>query len=233
MLQLAGDWRNMATAPILVKQLTQTYDAIQATKLAMQSKLDSLIDTQPYYKHLEIDDEQHTYHVLIAETLQIESHFDSLVAAIKDWDITGITVEEAMNLAHKNLKQPSPTLVALMSIPKVQTAVADCADLVVNLFQSIAVFRSRAAPAAVTRDIKNRMGFKDVTRHQEAPLINIAKQYNGAFKEIKNLTKLLLKLQINKTTVREQLEYKQTMVGLAATGNAPTADPNIAVVLAL
>ena len=233
MLQVADDWRNMATAPILVKQLTQTYDAIQATKLAMQSKLDSLIDTQPYYKHLEIDDEQHTYHVLIAETLQIESHFDSLVAAIKDWDITGITVEETMNLALKNLKQPPPTLVALMSIPKVHAAVADCADLVLNLYQSIAVFRSRATPAAVKRDITGRLGFKDASRHLEVPLVTISKQYNNAMKEVKALTKSLMNLKIDKTTVRQELATKQSMIALTATGSAPTSNPNITVLLAL
>jgi hypothetical protein len=223
----------MAAAPILVKHLTQTYDAIQATKLAMQSKLDSLIDTQPYYKHFEIDDEQHTYHILIAEAQGIANHFDSLVAAIKDWDIGGINIEEAMNLAHGNLKQPSPTLAALMSIPNVPTSVADCAELVLSLFQSIAVFRSRAAPAAVTRDIKNRMGFKDVARHLEVPLISIADKYNKAFEEIKTLSKWLLDLQVDTTSVRKQLDYKQTMVGLAATGSAPTTDANIALLLAL
>lgn len=223
----------MATAPILVKHLAQTYDAIQATKLAMQSKLDCLHTSQPYYMHLEIEGEQHTYAILVADALRIESHFDSLVAAIKDWDIGGINIEEAMNLAHRNLKRPSPTLVALMSIPKVHAAVADCADLVLSLYQSTAVFRSRATPAAIKNDIATRMGYKDVTRHLEVPLINITKQYNGAFKEVKALTKSLMNLKIDKTTVRQELATRQSMIALTATGSAPTSNPNITVLLAL
>ncbi len=223
----------MATASVLVQHLVQTHDAIQAVMFAMQTKLDSLIDSQPYYKHFEIEGEQHTYHLLVAEAQAIDSHFYSLVAAIKDWDIGGINIEEAISLAHRNQKPPSQTLAVLMSISSVPTPVADCADLVLNLFQSIAVFRSRAAPAAVKRDITERMAFKDVTRHQEVPLISIAKQYNGAFKEIKTLSKWLLDLQVDTTSVRRQLDYKQTMVGLGAVGSAPTADPNIAFLLAL
>lgn len=223
----------MATAPILVKHLTQTYDAIQAVKSTMQTKLDNLIDSQPFYKHLEIEGEQHTYYGLLAKAQALESHFDSLVAALKDWDIAGITVSESINLVCINQKPLSPTTAALQSIPNVPTSMPDCADLVMNLYQSIAVFCSRATPAAVKRDITGRLGFKDTSRHLEVPLVTISKQYNNAMKEVKALSKTLIGLQINKTTVRQQLLNKQSMIGLTATGSAPTSDPNIAVMLAL
>jgi hypothetical protein len=221
----------MATASVLVKHLGQTYDAIQTIKLVMQSKMDSLHISQPYYMNFEIEGEQHTYANLIAESLQIEGYFDSLVAAIKDWDITGITVGEAIDLLQTNQKPLMPTTVALQSISNVPTPMADCADLVLNLFQSIAVFRSRAAPAAVKRDIKNRMRHKDVTRHLEVPLINISAECNDAYKEVKVLTKMLMNFKIQNTTVRQELTTKQSMIALTATGNAPTSNPNITYLL--
>ncbi len=223
----------MATSPLLVQQLLQTHDDIQAVKSTMQTKLNSLIQTQPYYKYLEIEGEQHPYYGLVADTLVIESNFDSLVAAIKDWELGGLTVAEAMGLLHRNQKPPSPTIVALVAIPSVPTPVADCADLLLNSFQSIAVFRSRAAPAALKRDIKTRMGFADSSRHFEVPLVSITKQCKGAFEKVKTLSKSLLDVNIDNTSVRQQLDYKQTMVGLTATGNAPTANPNITYLLNL
>lgn len=223
----------MATAPLLIKHLQQTFDAVQANKTAMQTKLDCLIDSQPYYKLQEDADTEHTYTYLIAETVDIEARFYGLVAALQDWNIGGITVAEALGLLRTNQKPLSPTTAALCAVPAVATTVNDCADLIRDLFNAIAVFRSRAAPAAIKNDIKKRMGLADTSRHLEAPLYSISKQYNAAFKEIKTLSKLLLNIEQNQTTVREQLTYKQSMFALQATGNASTTDTTIELLLSL
>lgn len=223
----------MATAPLLIKHLQQTYDAVHAVRPAMQNKLDCLIDSQPYYKLQEDADTEHTYTYLIAETVDVEAKFSSLVAALKDWNIGSVTVEEALGLLRTNQKPASPTTAALCAMPTVATSVDDCADLIRDLFKLIAVFRSRASPAAIKSDIQKRMGFADTSRHLEVPLLNIAKQYNAAFKEVKALAKTLMDVQKDKTTIRKQLQYKQSMVALLATGKAPTTDSTIELLLGL
>lgn len=223
----------MASAPFLTKHLQQTYDAVQAVKTAMQDKLDSLNNCQPFYTLQEDAIAVHTYSELVADTLVLEGRFSSLVAAMLDWDISGITIAEALNILRANQKPPTPTITALCAMPAVATDVGDCADLVCDLYNSIAVFRSRAAPAAIKRDIKDRMGYADTSRHLEVPYISIAKQYNAAFKEIKVLSKWLLDLEKDKTSIRKQLQFKQSMVALAATGSAPTTDTTIEMLLKL
>lgn len=223
----------MATAPLLIKHLQQTYDAVHAVRPELQTKLDCLIECQPYYKMYENTVEEHTYTFLIADALGIEAKFSSLVAALMDWDISGITIAEALNILRTNQKPPSATVTTLCAMPAVATSVDDCADLIRDLFNSIAVFRSRAAPAAIKSDIQKRMGFADTSRHLEVPLHSIAKQYNAAFKEVKALAKTLMDVQKDQTTVRKQLMYKQSMVALQATGKAPTTDSTIELLLEL
>ena len=221
----------MASSPLVLTQLIKCHVALQTVIDVMQTKMDALLDSQPLYKLLDIEAEKHPYFALVGETKKIQTDYADLVAAIKRWKISGLTIEGAMNLLHSNQVQQSATLTSLISIPSAHTPVTGCADLVLNIFLSIARFRSHATTAALKRDLKTRMGIRDTSRHLEVPFIDIATQNNVAFKEIKTLIKLLLDLSIDTTSVREKLMQKQSMIILTATGNTQTQDPNIAYLL--
>ena len=221
----------MSTSTLLIKHLVQTYDAIQSVKSEMRIKLSCLIESQPYYKIFEHEGEQHPYYALIAETQVIEARFLGLVGALMEWDIDGNTVSEDLHKLQINQEQPSPTLAALCSIPAVSTAVANTADLLRDLVSSIALFRSRSAPAQAKDAIQKHLGSKKTSGHIEVPVHNISKQCNAAFSEMKQLSKLLLDIKQNQTTLRDQLVMKQSMIALTAVGSAPTSDTTIALLL--
>jgi hypothetical protein len=221
----------MSTSTLLIKHLVQTYDAVQAAKSAMQTKLNCLIESQPYYKIFEHEGEQHPYYALIAETQVIEARFSGFVGALLDWEIDGNTVSAELHKLQINQEQPSPTLAALSAIPAVPTAIVDCADLLRDLASSIALFRSHTTTAWVKDEVQKYLGRKKVSGHIEVPLHSISKECNAAYSEMKMLSKLLLDTEQNQTTLRDQLVMKQSMIALTAIGGAPTTDTTIALLL--
>lgn len=222
----------MASATILIKQLVQTYDAVQAVKTAMQTKVGCLIESQPYYKLIETEGEQHPYYALVAETHAIEAKFTHLVAAMLVWEVDDLPLLKQLYKLQMNFKPPVAAHAAISAIQPVPTNVVDCANLLRDLVNAIAVFRSRVTPARIKNLIQDHLGTKRVVGHVEVPTHSITKECNALYKEINALSKLLLDVE-QRTTLREQLQFKQSMLGLDARGNAPTADSTIALLLEL
>ena len=223
----------MSTSTLLIKHLAQTYDAIQGCKSAMQKKLDCLKESQPYYKLIEIEGERHPYFDLVVDTQVMEVMFSKFVAALMDWEIDGITVSEELHKVQKNQKQPLLAYDALSAIVPVQTSVSACADLLLDLVKSIVLFRSRCDTARVKDSIKKILGINNPNMHIEVPLQNITAECNAAYKRIKLLSKFLLNILQNQTTLREQLEMKQSMFGLTSIGGISKIDSTITLMLEL
>lgn len=222
----------MASATLLIKHLVQTYDAVQAAKSAMQTKLDCLIESQPYYKLVEVEGEQHPYYALVAEAHEIEAKFTRLVAALLVWEVDGLPLSKQLYKLQMNFKPPVPAHTAMSVIEPAPTNVVGCANLLRELVNAVAVFHSRVAPARIKDLVKEYLGTKQVVGHVEVPAHGIAQECNAMYKEIKALSKLLLDVE-RTTSMREQLQFKQTLLALNAQGNAPTTDTTIELLLGL
>lgn len=222
----------MASATLLIKHLVQTHNAVQAVKTAMQTKLDCLIDSQPYYKLVETEGEQHPYYALVAETHEIESKFTRLVAAMLVWEVDDLPLSKQLFKLQLNQKPPLAAHAAMSAIQPVPISVVECANLLRDLVNAVAVFRSRAAPTRIKGLIQSHLGSKRVVGHVEVPTHSITKECNAVYKEVNALSKLLLNVE-QRTTLRELLQFKQSLLGLNAQGNVPTTDSTIALLLEL
>ena len=211
----------MASAPLLIKHLVQTHNAVQAVKTAMQTKLDCLIDSQLYYKLVETEGEQHPYYALVAETHEM------LV-----WEVDDLPLSKQLFKLQLNQKPPLAAHAAMSAIQPVPISVVECANLLRDLVNAVAVFRSRAAPTRIKGLIQSHLGSKRVVGHVEVPTYSITKECNAVYKEVNALSKLLLNVE-QRTTLREVLQFKQSLLGLNAQGNAPTTDSTIAMLLEL
>lgn len=225
---------NMPSSTFVVKNLALMFDAIQSAQSQMQEKLERLKQSQPRYKLFTFEgDRQHPYYGLVDETLAIETSFAQLVAALKTWDVGGITIAEELAKLQGNPAAASQTLGTLHAITPVATTMDECADCLHAVVKSIALFRSHVAPSWVKQDIQEYIGAKKINGHIEVPLLNINPACNAAFTQAKNLCKCLIDVVQDQTTLRERLEIKQSMLASVAVGNAPTSDTVIELILNL
>jgi hypothetical protein len=221
----------MPTSTIVIKNLVETYQSIQFLKKEMDVKLNYLIESQPFYRIFEVEQQLHPYYELVKEIQVIETNFSHLFAALLGWSVGGITLAQELKKLEANLKPPSLSLAALSAIPAVSTSIADCAVLLREIVSSIALFRSHVSNAWIKDKVRKNMDLKSINGHIEVPLYSMTKQSNDAYKKIKDLSKLIIDIDQNQTTLRDQLLLKKSMTALAATGNMSTSDSVIALLL--
>jgi hypothetical protein len=205
----------------LAQQLLNTYDSLLIVQQKIDEKLSNLLKSQPFYDLFE-HDKSHPYFELQNKSSELIDTFERLLYLIADIKAARSIIKDDVAQIVQNQKHSGRTMclgidviIARYSSSIKKITAKNVALQYVELFRQASWLWSNCDKKSVENKLLNVNSNKSFKKHLEVPFIDVVPDAKSLLKEIKKIGSLILKVEIETSNVRNELEKQRTFLALS------------------